>query len=359
MKIIKRASQLASLAALTVWVLTGCGGSNDVLPAKTSISKIYVAGDSLADVGTFNGLKFTVVDAVTPSNSLLWPQLIANQFGLDGSAQCNFFTINASTGSTSTNNNCTNYAIADARIVNKSTDTVPTVGTQLTTRGLAPYAADDLLLVDGGGNDASDLISASSDATQFQTILLQQLSAPQLTTLMTQDATGNAAAVAYMEALASNLYNSIKTQALDKGATRIAVLNIPDVTITPKLKTIQGTPYQTTFRAWITAYNTKLKTLVSGDSRIALVDFYADFQDEIANPTSYNLSNVTDAACTVFKGSPFSYMPCTAAELDATAGKTAGWWKRYLFSDQFHPSPYGHQLLSISVSRALARAGWL
>ena len=45
--------------------------------------------------------------------------------------------------------------------------------------------------------------------------------------------------------------------------------------------------------------------------------------------------------------------------LDALPGKTAGWWKSYAFSDGFHPTPYGHQLLAASVSRALARAGWL
>lgn len=346
----------ASLAALTVWGLAGCGGGNDPLPPKANISKVYVMGDSLADVGTFSGLKFTVMDTANPRNSLVWPQLIANQFGLDGSAQCNFYTI---ASSVSTNSNCTNYAIGGARIVNKAGDTLPTIGAQLATRGAAPYATGDLLLVDGGGNDAADLIVASANPSQFQTILLQQLSPASLTALMTQDPTGNAAAVAYMQALADNLYNAIKTQALDKGATRIGLLNIPDVTITPRFKSVQGTAYQTAFRNWISAFNSQLKTRVGSDGRVALVDFYADFQDEIANPASYSLSNVVDQACTVDNGAPFNYFPCTAAGLDATPGKTAGWWKTYAFSDGFHPTPYGHQLLSASVSRALARAGWL
>jgi len=29
------------------------------------------------------------------------------------------------------------------------------------------------------------------------------------------------------------------------------------------------------------------------------------------------------------------------------------------FSDGFHPTPYGHQLMSQLVSRSLAQAGWL
>jgi phospholipase/lecithinase/hemolysin len=52
---------------------------------------------------------------------------------------------------------------------------------------------------------------------------------------------------------------------------------------------------------------------------------------------------------------------CTSTALDAAppAGATAGWWQNWAFADGFHPTPYGHRLLAASVSRALARAGWL
>lgn len=369
MREVRRWGWAASLAVVTALGLAGCGG-NDALPPKASISKVYVMGDSLADVGTFGGLKFTVMDPVNPKNSLVWPQLIANQFGLDGSAQCNFYSISTSV---STNSNCTNYAIGGARIVNKSTDTLPTVGTQLATRGMAAYQSGDLLLVDGGGNDAADLASAFLGAAQgnvsgFQSFLLQQLDAGTVVSLLTQDPTGATAAGAYMQALASTYFNAIKTQALDKGASRVAVLNIPDITITPRFQAVivslgatQGGQVQALIRTWISAFNSKLKLLAGTDSRIALVDFYTDFQDEVANPASYSLSNVTAPACTVTQSETFGNFPCLSTALDATppTGKTAGWWKSYAFSDGFHPTPYGHQLLAASVARALARAGWL
>ena len=100
------------------------------------------------------------------------------------------------------------------------------------------------------------------------------------------------------------------------------------------------------------------------DSRVAVVPFYADFTDEVNNPASYQLSNVTTASCPVVgldaQGLPnYSFPTCTSAALDALPGKTPGWWKSYAFSDGFHPTPFGHQLLAASVSRALARAGWL
>jgi hypothetical protein len=46
------------LAALMTLGLASCGG-NESLPSKTTITKVYVMGDSLADVGTFGGVKFT------------------------------------------------------------------------------------------------------------------------------------------------------------------------------------------------------------------------------------------------------------------------------------------------------------
>jgi phospholipase/lecithinase/hemolysin len=35
------------------------------------------------------------------------------------------------------------------------------------------------------------------------------------------------------------------------------------------------------------------------------------------------------------------------------------WWESYAFSDSFHPTPYGHKLMSQMASEALAKAGWL
>ncbi|MBP8148760.1 MAG: SGNH/GDSL hydrolase family protein [Limnohabitans sp.] len=357
----------AGLAALVVLGLAGCGG-NDNLAPKTAINKIYVMGDSLADVGTFGGIKFTVQDPINPKNSLIWTQLIANNFGLDGSAQCNFYSIG---NAVTTNSNCTNFAIGGARIFNKPADTLPTVGDQLTVRSAAPFAETDLLLVDGGGNDAADLATAfltvagGGNVADYQAFLSQQLSLVELSNALTQDPSGSLAAGLYMQNLAKTYYKAIKENALDKGAKRIGVLNVPDITVTPRFQAVlvslgnNGPAIQSLIRQWITAFNTQLKTSIAADSRIALVDFYTDFQDEVNKPADYGLINVTTPVCSVVKSENFGNFPCLSTELDAVPDKTAGWWKNYAFSDGFHPTPYGHSLLAASVSRALARAGWL
>lgn len=371
----------AGMAAVLAWGLAGCGG-NDSLPAKASITKVYVMGDSLSDVGTFGGIKFTVQDPSNPKNSLIWTQLIANNFGIDGSAQCNFYSIGTTA---STNPSCTNFAIGGARIVNNSTTPptdpptapLPTVGDQLTVRSAAPFAETDLLLVDGGGNDAADLATAfltlagappaqqAAAMTQYRTFLAQQLSTAELSGAFAQDATGAVAGGLYMQNLAKTYYKAIKDNALDKGAKRVAVLNVPDVTVTPRFQAVLSSlgsnapAVQGMIRQWISAFNTQLKASVGTDTKIALVDFYTDIQDEVANPASYSLTNAITPACTTVKSALFGNFPCLSTELDAVTGKTAGWWKNYAFSDGFHPTPYGHSLLASSVSRALARAGWL
>ena len=150
------------------------------MPTKNSIAKVYVMGDSLADVGTFGGIKFTVQDPVKPNNSLIWTQVIANILGLDGGAQCNFyaftgtFVLNTAAG-------CTNYAIGGGRIRVKDAEFVApdpltgvapnpkTVGTQMAARALAgDYNSNDLVLIVGGGNDAADLTTAHPPQANWQ-----------------------------------------------------------------------------------------------------------------------------------------------------------------------------------------------
>lgn len=367
----------AGLAALVALGLAACGG-NDSLPSKTAISKVYVMGDSLADVGTFGGVKFTVMDPIEPKNSQVWPQIVANQFGLDGSKQCNFYAFDGTTFIANSTPGCTNFAIGGGRILVSQAKggalNPQTVGTQLATRALAGnYVSTDLLLIDGGGNDAADLVRSylgAPDALPLRDFLLQQLDASVVDPLLLQGAAGAAqAAGLYMAQLANTFYTAIDTQALSKGATKVAVLNIPDITLTPDfkgvlsgVKQLQGETASLQLKAaiqqWIGAFNAQLKSNVSGNTKIALVDFYADFTDEVNNPKPYDLVDVTSPVCTQTVGALGNF-PCLSTTLDAESGKSPGWWKKYAFADGFHPTPYGHSLLAASVSRALARAGWL
>lgn len=400
MREFKRYGLAASLATLLALGLAGCGG-NDSLPPKAGISKVYVMGDSLADVGTF-GFKFTVQDATNPKGFPIFSQIVASNLGLDALSQCNVYkgvmTLNSAGDTTNevysdnTATGCTNYAIGGARIVVKADaanasanpSNPRNVLKQLEKRAaLGNYTATDLVIFSVGANDAADLTGAylglaagAPGLTNYQGFLSQQLDAQTLSALLPVPTTGPAlAGGAYMQALANTFYGQLKTQVLDKGATKVTVLNMTDITLTPRFSMVlegvktqageaQAQALQGAIRQWIGAFNATLKAKIGTDLRVTLVDFYADLTEEVATPDSFLLTNVTTPACQpTGKGSDglpsYTFPTCTSAALDALPGKPAGWWKSYAFADGFHPTPYAHQLLAASVSRALARAGWL
>jgi phospholipase/lecithinase/hemolysin len=371
---------MGAMSALVIAGLVACGGNS---PAP--IKKVYVMGDSLADVGTF-GFKFTVQDANSAKGFPIWPQIVANNVGVDGGAQCNFFQFNNTTFVPNSTAGCTNYAIGGGRVVVKAaeggTANPQTVGTQLKTRALAGnYTGNDLLLIDGGGNDAADLVGAylgagsgTAGLATYQGFLTQQLDTPTIAALLPQTNGPALAAGAYMQKLADTFVADITTHALNKGADRVVVLNMPDITLTPRFQAVlagvaaqAGAPasaqLQGAIQQWIGAFNERLKTLTASEKRIVVVDFFDEFTQQVAKPASYGLSNATEAVCPVTgtdsSGLPaYNFQLCTNTALNALPGKTANWWSNYMFSDGFHPTPFAHTLLAQSVMRSLDKAGW-
>jgi outer membrane lipase/esterase len=389
----KRKFQLLAAAFAAAALLAGCGGGGDAAPPKAAIARMIVAGDSLADAGTF-GARFTVQNSANPAAGFpVFPQIVAQDFGLP--TQCNFYVYTGTTFAQNTTAGCTNYAIGGGRIVVPASQggaaNPQAVPTQLATAAQVAggtYSASDLVLVDGGGNDAADLVTAylgaasgAAGVTAYQAFLAQQLDAATIGGALSQPNGGAIAAGLYLQKLADTYYNAIKANALDKGATHVAVLDMPDITLTPRFQaalaqvaqasgggtagataaaTLQGAIQQ-----WIGGFNSELKARIGGDARVAYVPFYADFTDEVTHPAAYALSNVTTPACAVVGVTSFNTAAdaakCTSSALDAAppTGLSAGWWQNWAFSDGFHPTPFGHRLLAASVSRALARAGWL
>jgi phospholipase/lecithinase/hemolysin len=372
---------MGAMSALVVAGLVACGGNNNLAP----IHKVYVMGDSLADVGTF-GFKFTVQDANSAKGFPIWPQIVANNVGVDGGTQCNFFQFINSSFVPNSTAGCTNYAIGGGRVVVKAaeggTANPQTVGTQLKTRALAGnYTGNDLLLIDGGGNDAADLVGAylgagsgTAGLAAYQDFLAQQLDTATIAALLPQTNGPALAAGAYMQKLADTFVADITAHALNKGADRVAVLNMPDITLTPRFRAVlagvaaqAGAPasaqLQGAIQQWIGAFNQQLKTRTASEKRIVVVDFFNEFTQQVAKPDSFGLTNATEAVCPV-TGTDSSGLPsytfplCTNAALDALPGKTANWWNNHMFSDGFHPTPFAHTLLAQSVMRSIDQAGW-
>lgn len=377
----QRKALWVSLAA--AWVLAGCGGGGSDTEPLAPVKTIKVMGDSLADSGTF-GLKFTVQGAAPTGagSTAIWPERIASSYG---TTLCPRYVF---TGTAFNNaSGCTNYAVGGGRINNFTAPTSPvSITKQISDAGAEGFAASDLLLIDGGGNDAADLVgaylSASKDGGASYSAVLKTLLPPAtVDAALASGATGMAqVGGAYMMALADKFHGSIDANALNKGAMRVAVLNMPSIDKTPRLQQLLGgiaatagveasAQVQGLVKAWVEAFNKQLAARFAGNSKVVVVDFYTSLNDQVAHPEQFSLTNAKNTVCPITgvggDGLPtYTFPTCTAAALSAMAppaGATGGadWWKTYAFSDSFHPTPYGHQLLGQLVSRSLAQAGWL
>ncbi len=379
----------ASVALLGSLLVAGCGGgaTADTTPA-VKITSVKVFGDSLQDSGTF-GYKFTVQG----TDSLIYVERIAANYG---QTLCNFFTFTGTTFAPNTaKTGCTNFAIGGGRITytgaGASAANPLNIGVQMATyASVGTYTSSDLVIIDGGGNDAADLVGAyltiPRDSARAYSALLGTLLTPtQIGTALQGGASTTAQIGAtYMSALADKFAASIKASVLDKGATRVVVLNMPDITFTPRFQTVLdsvaaasggGTAgataraqSQALFQSWITAFNTQLASKFSGNDGVIVVDFYKGFQDQVATPAQFGLTNVKTPACPITgvgsDGLPtYTFQTCTATALSAAppTGVTGGadWWKSYGFADSFHPTPYGHQLTQQLIAKSLATKGWL
>ncbi len=389
------------LAAVSAAVLlTACGGGGNSGETKATITSVKVVGASLADSGAF-GYKFTVQPTGGAVHQV-YSERIAATYGLG--ALCPVYTTANFGGSWTGHAGCTNYAVAGAR-VNYTTDNgttaidvVPVSAIkQLVDVGAAGFSSTDLLIVgEASANDVAALAEAYGNTKLGGTTHFPNM----LSSLSITHTAGMEAAegVAYMQAVADKLVTAIKANALDKGAPRIAVLNVLDVTLTPKfqaqmaqlsaLTTSLGgngpaaaAGLQTMVRAWVQAFNSRVASgLAPYGSKVAVVDFYTNFSAEMADPAQYGLTNTGATVCDqIYAGGAnpggTSLAPtslgttpvknaCTdsaASAITPTVGATGAttWWQTYLFADNFHPTPYGHQLLAQLVAKRLTEAGWL
>lgn len=337
----------------------------------TGVSRLIVAGDSLADVGTF-GFKFTVQDAANAAGFPVLPELVAAAHGLPGG--CSHYIDNGAGGVMPRGDGgCTNFAVGGGRILEG--DGARNIRNQLADAAAAigGFGSGDLLLVDGGANDAADVaagylgsVGSRSGTVAFLAFLARKVEVGDLLDTIRGDDSLARSADLYMQEAADALADAITTHALDRGAPRVAVLNIPDLTITPRFGAAferlvreegadDAAAARTVVQKAIAAFNERLHGRLGSDPRVVLVDVRTAVDEQIAHAARFGLSDASHAACPV-TGTNSSGLPewtlqtCTSAALDATVPA----WKTWAFSDGFHPTPAGHRLLAATVNRALA-----
>jgi phospholipase/lecithinase/hemolysin len=357
--------------------------------APLGAPRVRVFGDSLSDSGTF-GLKFTVqgTKSTGEGSSNIWVDVVAAQF--QKKPLCPYF--NSETGGPpfTTEKGCTNYAIGGGRINNFTNPSAPlSIVVQLqTAAGVhGSYGASDILVIDGGGNDAADLAGAWLGATTpqgaqaFQALLSSLLGAEATGVLLSGGANGAVlAGSTYMTALADRFADAIVVNAVEKGAQKVLVMNVPDIALTPRFSAVlagvtaqagaeQAANVKGVIQMWVNAFNTKLDSrfgpTTTAGAKVAVLDFNKTFRDQVADPGKFGFTNGTSTACPVTgtdanTGLPeYTFPTCTADALSATSGKpSADWWQTYMFSDGFHPTPRAHQKAGEQALAVMTQRGW-
>lgn len=352
-----KALRSAGLAAVAALLLAACGGSDDA-PAY---SKVVVFGDSLSDVGTHaspgvraeGGGKYTVNSA----GARLWVELIAAAAG--AAAPCAAKTgleasdpLDALAAPVTDVANCFDYAQGGSRVTNpvgpynkallpdpqgllgQITDPVLVQMMRHLAVSGGAFAAGDLVLVLAGGND-----------------VFMNLRAVGLGVATANDAT------AAMGTAGGELAGYVKNLVVAKGATRVVVVNLPDVSKTP-FAYAEDAATQGLIQTMSNTFNQQLGAGVSGVAEVLLVDAYTQSQEQAAQPANYGISDATAPACELTPTlarplAAFGSLLCDAPDL--IAGDTS----RFLFADDVHPTPYGHQLLADRVAADLRARGWL
>jgi phospholipase/lecithinase/hemolysin len=361
----------ASLVAAALAACGGGGGSTaSSSPAAASITSVRVFGDSLADAGTF-GVRFTVNNAGPGGSATpIFPDLVAKTLG--AAAPCNYYSAPGFAGPFTNGTTCKNFAVGGAKINNEAASGGTALpysiskqfSTSLSTLPTGAYPANELIIIDGGGNDTNALMTAYAGAASglagenayvafASTIVPANVVNAALAGASPLETLG----VAYMQTLAANFSADIKTNLLGKGATKIALLNAPAISNTPLFKgsfppaALAGVTVVE--RMWTKAYNTALAQQFAGEARVAIVDFFTEFDNQVTNPAQFNLTNVTTPVCTSITSAP----GCFSAGLDASP--LAATWRSAAFSDGFHPTPYGHVLAAQLINRALIIKCWI
>lgn len=370
----------AALAVAALVSACGGGSSGDGGSIAPVMPQVIVVGDSLSDSGTF-GYKFTVQGQDSQGQAFkVWPEIVADRYAARTLCARYTSTDKQTLDRYTVNTDCTNYAVGDGKINALTAQAQPvttpfSILQQIKDAGSSTFAAKDLVLIDGGSNDAAELIgaflkaSASGDPRALMAMVATQVDVATLNALAAEGSTGMVKiGAAYMQQLALTLVKAVKADLLDKGAKRVVILNIPAITRTPRFTALLGqldpalaTQLAPVFDGWVQAFNASLHQAVQGESRIAEIDFYTNFVAQIANPSKYAYTNVTVPACVLAGVDDGRLDLCKATLLSAanppgTSG--SDWWKRYMFSNSFHPTPYGYEKMSEFVLDEMVKKGW-
>ena len=387
-----------ALTALTAALLTACGGNDDAVPGtgepsgapttKGTFTALVTFGDSLSDLGAYapatsltgNGAapyfggKFTANSAT----ATVWVENLATTMGLvvtpgevgfgATSVKCPAAGVSPTLAGT-----CTGYGQGGSRVtdpngIGKTTGalTVP-VKTQIANHltRFTNFKASDLVIVWAGNNDAFiqfGAFSAAATAIQADAIAGRITADEANVRLFNAQTTAQYA----MKAAALELSGYVKSEILAKGGKYVAVMTLPDSTLTPFGTTLPPTA-KPVLTALVDTFNLWLREGLTGVA-VKVIDQNAPGKDVYANPAKYGLVNNTVPTCDATKIQAITGGAVTDGSslfCNSTAGvpyngvRTGADVNTWQFADGVHPTPGGHKIISDYVTSQLRAFGWI
>ena len=387
-----------ALSALMVALLTACGGNDDPVPGtgepsgapttKGTFTALVTFGDSLSDLGAYapatsltgNGAapyfggKFTANSAT----STVWVENLATTMGLvvtpgevgfaGASVKCPAAGVSPTLAGT-----CTGYGQGGARVtdpngIGKTTGalTVP-MKTQIANHltRFTTFKASDLIILWGGNNDAFIQFGAFSAAAAT---IQADAAAGRITADVANQRLFQAQTDAQyaMKAAALELSGYVKTEILAKGGRYVAVMTLPDSTLTPFGTTLPPTA-KPVLTALVDTFNLWLREGLTGVA-VKIIDQNAPGKDVYANPAKYGLVNNTVPTCDAAKIQAITGGAVTDGSslfCNSTPGvpfngiRTGADVNTWQFADGVHPTPGGHKVISDYVTTQLRAFGWI
>ncbi len=387
-----------ALSALTVALLTACGGSDDPVPGsgepsgapttKGTFTALVTFGDSLSDLGAYAPATSLTGNGAAPyfggkftANAVganVWVENLATTMGVvvtpgevgfaGTSVKCPAAALSPALAGT-----CTGYGQGGSRVtdpngIGKTTGalTVP-MKTQIANHlaRFTTFKASDLIILWGGNNDAFIQFGAfSAQAAAIQAnAAAGRITADQANLQLFQAQTD---AQAQMKAAALELSAYVKTEILAKGGKYVAVMTLPDSTLTPFGTTLPPTA-KPVLTAMVDTFNLWLREGLTGVA-VNIIDQNAPGKDVYANPAKYGLVNNTVPTCDAAKIQAVTGNAVTDGSslfCNSTAGapynglRTGADVNTWQFADGVHPTPGGHKVISDYVTSQLRAFGWI
>jgi phospholipase/lecithinase/hemolysin len=362
-----------SIACAALALLAACGGGGGSSTASSSTPtggvslKTVSFGDSLSDAGTyawyaranFGGGQFTT----NGNGSAVWTQDVAAYYGDTLTpARNGGFSLTAETDAGGLG-----FAEGGARVALTPGVGAPTLSATPITTQIANYLAEyksfnsnNLVLIQGGPNDifiAAATIAASGGNA---TVVGQQVAAIQN------------AAITLVGAVGTLLQN---------GATKIVLVNVPDIGKTPQgLASADGGALLTQLSQAFNLTLTGALQQAGLTNKVILVDAYSFIDNLLVGTnaatagfavtntaTACNLQQMQASATAYGQANPSILNGATPAQFGQSLASslfcspqmytTAGADQTYMFADGVHPTTKLHALFAQQVEKQIAAAG--